>query len=236
MAKESLKKMSYKKQIETLSRISEAITSSLYLEDILRLIVTVTAEVMDSKICSLMLIDEKTMALEVKATQSVSETYNKKPSLKLGEGVAGKVAASGKFKVIDDVKQDPDYRNVGIAKKEGLCTLICVPLKVKDKVIGVLNLYTSKPHRFDKPEINIITAVANQAAIVIENTRLMVKSKVIQEELESRKLIERAKGILIKVQKISEEEAFHKIQRIAMNTRRTMREIAEAVILTQGAG
>ena len=64
----------------------------------------------------------------------------------------------------------------------------------------------------------------------------MVKSKVIQEELESRKLIERAKGILIKVQKISEEEAFHKIQRIAMNTRRTMREIAEAVILTQGAG
>jgi len=76
--------------------------------------------------------------------------------------------------------------------------------------------------------------VANQAAIVIENTQLMVKSKIIQEELESRKLIERAKGILMKTQKLSEEEAFRKIQRMAMNARRSMREVAEAIILTQG--
>ncbi len=230
------KKLSYKKQIETLSKVSEAIASSLYLEDILKLIVTVTAEVMNSKICSLMLVDNKTGILSVKATQSVSEEYNKKPSLKLGEGVAGKVALKGKYIIVDDVKKSPIYNNVKIAKKEGLCCLLCVPLKVKGKVIGVLNLYTSEPHDFTKAEISVLTAVANQSAIVIENAQLLVKTKVIQEELASRKIIAKAKGILMKAQGYTEDEAFRKIQKLAMNTRRSMKEIAEAIILAQNVG
>lgn len=238
MAKEKTKprNLSYKKQIETLSKVSEAITSSLYLEDILKLIVTVTAEVMDSKICSLMMLDEKTKKLTVKATQSMSEAYNKKPSLKLGEGIAGKAALKTKPTIVKDVKKDPNYRNVTMAKKEGLCSLLCMPLKVKGRVIGVLNLYTSKPHKFSDSEIGVLTAVANQAAIVIENSQLLVETKVVQEELESRKLIERAKGILMKTQKYTEEEAFKKIQKLAMNTRRSMKEIAEAIILAQSVG
>lgn len=230
------KKVSYKRQIETLSKVSEAITSSLYLEDILKLIVTVTAEVMNSKICSLMLLDERANVLQVKATQSVSEAYNKKPSIKLGEGIAGKVALTGKPSMVKDVRKSPEYINIDIAKKEGLRSLLSVPLKVKNRVIGVLNLYTSRPHRFTKSEIDVLTAVANQAAIVIENAQLLIKTKVIQEELEARKLIERAKGILMKTQGYLEDEAFRKIQKLAMNTRRTMREIAEAIILAQGLG
>ena len=236
MPKKKQEDAAYKKQIETLSKVSEAITSGLYLEDVLKLIVTVTAEVMNSKICSLMLLDEDTGMMTVKATQSISEAYNKKPPLKLGEGIAGKVAASGKPVIVEDVTRDPDYKNVSIAKKEGLCSLLCVPLKVKSKIIGVLNLYTSKPHKFSKSEIDVLTAVANQAAIVIENAQLLVKTKVIQEELESRKQIERAKGILMKTQNCTEEEAFRKIQKLAMNTRRPMREIAEAIILAQKVG
>lgn len=236
MTRKKPKDLSYKKQIETLSKVSEAITSSLYFEEILKLIVTVTAEVMDSKICSLMLLDEKTGMLNIKATQSVSEAYNRKPSLKLGEGVAGKVALTGKPLIVKDVRKAPEYINVNIAKKEGLCSLLSVPLKVKDKVIGVLNLYTSRPHKFTKPETSVLTSVANQAAIVIENAQLLVRTKVIQEELEARKLIERAKGILMKQRGYSEEETFRRIQKLAMNTRRTMREIAEAIILAQGLG
>ena len=236
MENKKTKKLSYKKQIETLSRVSEVITSNLYLEDILKLIVTVTAEVMNSKICSLMLIDEKAGTLDVKATQSISEAYNKKPILRIGEGIAGKVALSGKPIIVRDVKKEREYINREIAKKENLCSLLCVPLKVKDKIIGVLNLYTSRPHNFTGPEIGVLTAVANQAAIVIENARLMVRTKVIQEELESRKIVERAKGLLMKTQGISEDEAFRKIQKMAMNTRRSMREIAEAIILAQSVG
>ena len=236
LKKKQSRKPSYKKQIETLSRISEAVASSLYLEDILKLIVTVTAEVMNSKICSLLLLDEEKGPLSVKATQSISEAYNKKPCLMLGEGIAGKVALTGKPIISKDVTKDPRYSNLEIAKKEGLYSLLCVPLRVKDKIIGVLNLYTSEAHDFTKSEIRILTTVANQAAIVIENSQLLVKTKIVQEELASRKTIERAKGILMKTQGSSEDEAFRKIQKLAMNTRRSMKDIAEAIILAQSVG
>ena len=218
-------------QIKALSKISKAIASDLYLEDILRLIVTVTAEVMDSNICSLMLIDEQTSELVIRATQSMSEEYNKKPSLKIGEGVAGMVAKDNKFIAVKDVTKENEYKHKDIAKKEGLCALLCVPLAVKGKVIGVINCYTSKPHDFSETEIEILTSIANQAAVAIENTELMVKSRVIQEELETRKKIERAKGILMKEDGLTEEEAYLKIRRYSMDSRKTMREVADAIIL-----
>ena len=95
MQEKRKKAISHAKQFEALSKVSRTITSNLYLEDILKLIVTVTAEIMNSKICSLMLIDEKTGELILKATQSMSEAYNKKPHLRIGEGIAGKVALNG---------------------------------------------------------------------------------------------------------------------------------------------
>ena len=226
-----MQNMPYQEQINALTKISKAIASDIYLEDILRLIVTVTAEMMGSNICSLMLIDEQKKELVIKATQSVSEEYNKKPPLKLGEGIAGKVAKENKPIAIKDVTMEEEYIHKDIARKEGLCSLLCVPLAVKGKVIGVINCYTSKPHEFSETEINILISVANQAAVAIENTELMVKSKVIQEELEIRKRIERAKGILMKEQGLTEEEAYLKIRRYSMDSRKTMREVAEAIIL-----
>lgn len=231
MAKKYSKEMSHAKRLEAISRVSRTITSNLYLEDILKLIVTVTAEIMNSKICSLILVDDKTKTLILKATQSMSETYNKKPPLHIGEGIAGKAALENKPQVVYDISKEPEYKYKDIAKKEGLRSLLSVPLSVKGRVIGVLNNYTSKPHKFTKEEIDILTSVANQAAIVIENAELMVKTKVIQEELETRKSVEKAKGILMKEQGLSEDEAFKKIQRQSMDTRRSMRDIAEAIIL-----
>ncbi len=219
-------------KIEALSKISRAITSDLYLEDILGLIVTVTAEVMGSKICSLMLLDKDKKELVIRATQSVSEGYNKKPHIKLGDGVAGLVAKENRPISVLDVKDDERYINRGIAKKEGLCSLLCVPLSVKRKVIGVLNSYTSEPHKFNETETAVLITVANQAAMIIENTELLVKTKVIQEELETRKAVERAKGILMKDKGLTEEEAFRRIQKYSMNSRKSMREVAEAIIMT----
>ncbi|MCJ7645733.1 GAF and ANTAR domain-containing protein [bacterium] len=227
------KDTSYSKQIEALSRISKAISSELYLENILRLIVTVTAEVMGSKICSLMLLEEDKKELVVRETQSVSEEYNRKPNIKLGEGVAGRVAKENRSISVLDVRKDPRYVSVKIAKKEKLCSLLSVPLSVRGKVIGVINCYTSSPHKFTKSEIDVLITVANQAAVAIENMELMVKSKVIQEELETRKLVERAKDILMEELGISGEEAFRKIQKQSMNTRKPIREIAEAIILSK---
>ncbi|MEW5758937.1 MAG: GAF and ANTAR domain-containing protein [Candidatus Omnitrophota bacterium] len=220
------------KKFEALSKISHAITSDLYIEDILKLIVTITAETLGSKICSLMLLDDKGY-LQIRATQSVSQDYNKKPALKVGEGIAGKVAEENKPISIADLAQCNEYKYKEIAKKEGLASLLCVPLSVKKKAIGVINLYTSTPHKFTKSEVHLLTTVANQAALVIENTELIVKTKVIQEELESRKAIERAKGILMKDQNISEDEAYRKIQKYSMDSRKSMREVAEAIIMAK---
>ena len=224
--------ISYGEQIKALSKISKAIASDLYLEDILRLIVAVTAQVMGSNICSLLLIDEKSGELVIRATQSISEEYNKKPSLKIGEGIAGRVAKENKPMTIKDVTKEKEYKYADLAKKEGLCSLLCIPLAVKGKVIGVINCYTPSPHDFSETEIDILTSIANQAAVAIENTELLVKSKVIQEELEARKRIERAKGILMKEQGLTEEEAYLKLQKFSMDHRKTMREVADAIILT----
>lgn len=221
----------YERQIEALSKISQTITSNLYLEDVLRLIVMVTAEVMNSKICSLMLIDEDKGELVVRATQSISEAYNKKPNVKIGDGIAGKAAKDGKPIQVLDVREDPRYVNRDIAKSEKLCSLLSMPMIVKGKVIGVLNVYTSMPHKFIQNEINVLTSVANQAAVAIENAQLMVRSKIIQEELEARKIVEKAKGILMR-RGLAEEDAFRKIQKQAMSLRKTMKQIAEAIILT----
>ena len=227
------KKTSHENQIKALSEISQAISSDRYLDDILKLIVTVTAKVMDSKICSLWILDEKEQVLKIRATQTMSEEYLKERSLGLGEGVVGYVAQQRQPLSILDVLKDPRYKEKELARREGLVSMLSVPLAVKEKVIGVINCYTSHPHVFTETEQAVLTAVANQAAVCIENTELMVKTKVIQEELETRKLVERAKGILMKRHNLTEEEAFKRIRKGSMDSRKTMREIAEAILLAE---
>ncbi|MDP2941234.1 MAG: GAF and ANTAR domain-containing protein [Candidatus Omnitrophota bacterium] len=223
----------YVKQIEALSKVAELLNSGMYLEELLRLIVSVTAEAMSSKISSLMLIEPEKNELVIRATQSVSEAYNKKPNMKLGEGISGLVARENKIICVPDVKKDKRYLNREIAKKEGLCSLASVPLAVRGKVIGVLNCYTSKRHNFSKPELDLLTALANQTAIAIENAELMVRARSAEEALHTRKLVERAKEILSQEANILPTEAYRLIQKQSMDTRKSMREIAEAIILAK---
>jgi len=223
----------YLKHIAALSKVASLITSGLYLEELLRLIVNITAELMNSKICSLMLLDQEKKELVIKATQSVSEDYNKKPNVKLGEGIAGMVAKENKPICVLDVKEDIRYINRDIAKKEGLCSLASVPLAVKGRVIGVLNCYTPKRHKFTSQEIDILKAVANQAAVAIENAELDLRARSAEEALLTRKVIERAKDILAQQANILPTQAYKMIQKQSMDTRKSMREIAEAIILAE---
>jgi GAF domain-containing protein len=223
----------YLKQIEALAKVANLITSGLYLEELLRLIVNVTAEIMNSKVSSLMLLDPDEKELVVRATQSISEAYNKKPNIKLGEGIAGLVAQNNKPICVVDVKEDSRYLNQDIAKKEGLYSLASAPLAVKGRVIGVLNCYTSKKHKFTKSELDVLTALANQAAVAIENAELDLRARSAEEALTTRKLIERAKDILSQEANILPSEAYRLIQKQSMDSRKSMREIAEAIILTK---
>ncbi len=223
----------YVKQIEAISKVANLITSGMYLEELLRLVVQVTAEVMNSKISSLMLLDPNKNELVIKATQSISEAYNKKPNIPLGKGIAGAVAKENKAACILDVKKDPRYLNQDVAKKEGVCSLVCVPMTVKGRVIGVLNCYTSKQHKFTKSELDLLTALANQAAIAIENAELDLRATSAEEALTTRKLVERAKDILSQDAHISSTDAYRLIQKQSMDIRKSMREVAEAIILAK---
>ena len=207
--------LDYKDYLKTLNKISSAIVSDLYLEDILKLIVTLTANVMKAKVCNVWLIDEKKQEFNIKATQSMHQEYLNKRTIQLNEGIVGLVAREKK-----------------LARKEGLVSMASIPMMVKDKVIGVLNVYTNKPYEFTKAEITLLSTIANQAAVAIEKTELIVKTKIIQEELDTRKKTERAKGILMEERNINESEAFSLIRKSSMDKRISMKEIAEAIILS----
>jgi signal transduction protein with GAF and PtsI domain len=225
-----------REHLAALSEISEAITSETYLDDILRLIAVVTAKVMGSNICALMLLNEESRVLEIRATQAVSKDYLGKPPVRYGEGISGRAAAENTPIAVWDVKEDPRYTNKEIAVQENLCSLLSMPMSVKGRVVGVINCYTSVPHEFSKEEKTILATVANQAALAIENTDLVMKAKLMEEELETRKLVERAKDILMKERSMSGYEAFQSMRRKSMDTRRPIREIAEAVILASEVG
>ncbi len=220
-----------KKSIDTILKMSAVITSSRYIEEILSLITGLTAEMMNSKICSIMLLDDTGTELEIKATQALSKEYLSKPNLKVGQSISGLAVKEKRPITVLDVTKERLYMYPDIAKKEGLKSLLSVPMMLKDKVIGVVNSYMSKEHNFTDEEIKLLQIVAHQAAIAIENTKLLNKTLAMEQALDTRKSVERAKGVLMKRHGISEEEAFKIIQKQSMNTRRTMKEIADAVIL-----
>ncbi len=219
------------RQIETLSQVSETVTSNRLIDDILQLIVTMTAQMMGSKICSIMLLDQPTGELRIVATKSLSEQYRLKPNLKVGQSISGRAVQERRSIIVPDVTREKDYMHPDLARKESLCSLLSVPMLVRDKAVGVINSYTSVPHAFTGEEVKLMQAIANQAAIAIEHTTLLEKSFEMQEALAVRKLVEQAKGYLMRSKKLSEEEAFRLIQRQSMDMRKSMREIAEAILL-----
>jgi GAF domain-containing protein len=226
----------YDSYIKALMDISRAITSDLYLEDILKLIVMVTAKVTGVQICSLWLIDEDANPprIRLKASQAIDPDYIKDRSLDLSEGVVGYVATHKEPVIIENVLEEPRFKEKEMASKLGLVSMVSVPLQVKDgRVIGVLNCFTNKAHSFTATEVNLITAVAQQAAAAILNTELMVQSQVIQEELETRKLVDRAKEVLMRRRDLKGEAAYRWIQKRSMTTRQPMRRVAEAILLSE---
>ena len=218
-------------QLDTLSQVSETVSSNRLIDDVLQLIVTMTAQMMGSKICSIMLLDDTTNELRIGATQSLSEQYRRKPNVRVGQSISGRAVQQRRPIIVTDVTQEKDFMYRELAQREGLCSLLCVPMMVREKAIGVINSYTSKVHVFTTEDVKLLQAIGNQAAIAIDHTTLLEKSFEMQEALQVRKLLDRAKGYLMRSKKLSEEEAFKLIQRQSMDLRKSMREIAEAILL-----
>jgi len=198
----------------------------------LQLIVSFVTEMFQARVCSIMLVDKKRSELVLKAAKCSSEEYWRRPNLKIGRSLLSRVVRDKVPLTVRDVTAEPDYRYPELAKKEGVRSLLSVPMTVKDHVIGVINVYTSEERRFSAEDIRVLTTVADQAALAIENTKLTLEAQETQAALETRKLVERAKSILQRQAGIDEEQAYKRLQQQSMRSRRSMRDIAEAVILS----
>lgn len=224
-------------QFDSLVKVSQSITSEAYLDEILNLIVLVTAEMMNSKICSIMLIDgKKGDELAIRATQSLSHDYKTKPNLKIKQSLLGDVVRTKKPIVVEDVREDGRYAHRDLAIKEKLTSMVAVPMMVKKNVVGVINIYTKEVHTFTDEEIDMIQMVANQAAVAVENTNLVSEAIKAKEALETRKLVDRAKGILMKMHSLDEDTAYKMIHKKSMDSCKSMNEIAESIILIADFG
>ncbi len=168
-------------ELSTLAEVSEMVTSPLYPDEMLQLIVEMAARVMHAKACSLQLLDEERGELIPRAICSPSTAYREQQPIHIGEGIAGIVAVTGQPIAVEDVFQDPRYRYSNIARQEGLRSLLCVPLRVRERTIGILNWYTGEPHRFSRDEISLCSTLANQTALAIENAHLATSAAIVRE-------------------------------------------------------
>jgi signal transduction protein with GAF and PtsI domain len=219
--------------IQTLSAVSHTVASPKYLQEILQLIVTMTASLLSSKICSVMLLDDDAQELQIAATQSLSDSYRNKPPIKVGQSISGQAVLQKATVTVPDVRKDKRFSFPDLAASEGLVSMMSVPMLFKDKVIGVINTYTAEEHHFSKEDVSVFQSVANQCAAAIMNTRLLTEKLAAQEALETRKLVERAKASLMKSQGMTEPQAFREIQKQSMDRRKSMKEIAEAILLSE---
>jgi len=151
--------------------------------------------------------------------------------LKIEDSLIGRVVREGRPIMIPNVVDEKQFRYPELARKTGLASLLSVPLLTREKVMGTINIYTNEVRQFSDDEIGFVKVVAGQAAIAIENARLMSETLEMKRTLEARKLIERAKGILQQKYGLTEEEAYLRLRNESRRLRRPMRDLAEAVIL-----
>jgi len=221
------------KALETLNAVSQTLTQSHYSDEIMQLIINMTAQMMGTNTCSIMLLDEEKKELRIVASQSLDPAYNNKPPIRVNGSLSGQAILSKQPTIVDDVRKEKSYQYKDLAIRQGLVSLLAVPMVYKNKVLGLLNSYKPEEHKFTKDEISFVQSVANQCAAAIENTRLLSEKLAAQDALETRKVVERAKGILMTSKGLTEPQAFKEIQKQSMDRRKSMKEISEAILLAQ---
>ena len=219
------------RRMEALAAVAQTIAAESYLDRILQAISEMVAETLDSPVCSIMLVDDERRELVINAARCSTPEYLHKMPIKIEDSLIGRVIREGRHIMVPNVLEEKQYRYPELARKTGLASLLSVPLTSREKVIGTINIYTREMRSFTEDEVGFVKVVAGQAAIAIENARLMSETLDMKRTLETRKLVERAKGILQYKHNLTEEEAYLRLRNESRRLRRPMRDLAEAVIL-----
>jgi two-component sensor histidine kinase len=168
-------------RLGALSEVTKTISTSPYVEEILQLLVNLTAQQFNYRVCTVRLLDENRGELVLRATQAPSKGYQRKRAIKLGESIAGRAIDENKPQIVQDVQQEADYIGHDLAVEQGLRSMICVPLTIGEKPVGVLSCYTSEVRDFPADEIKALETLAKQAAVSIEHAKLQVRNTLMQE-------------------------------------------------------
>jgi len=168
---------------ESLASVSRTINSTLNLDEALRAITREAGVLMHARMCSLMMLDESREWLNLRASYGAGEAYINKPRLAVGDSLLGVVVRRKKPVQVTNVQASSRYQHVEVARREGLVSLLSVPLIFASQAIGTLSVYTGRPYNFSNEEIRILSALAELSAIAIEKARLYERVVDVEEQL-----------------------------------------------------
>ena len=155
---------------DTFAEIKNAISSTLNLKEVLDLIVQGVVKVMKVKGSSLSLMDKNREKMRIFAYHGLSRNYVYKGPLDSSKSLSD-TTLNGKPMWIEDASTDPAVQYPAEAKREGIASILSVPLIIRNKVIGALRVYTSVPRKFSEDEVRFLFSFAEQVALAIENAR-----------------------------------------------------------------
>jgi uroporphyrinogen-III synthase len=156
-----------------------------------------------------------------------------KLKLRVGQGITGWVAQNRAVVALaQNASKDPRFQFFNELPEDKYQAFLSVPLLCRGRLVGVINLQHIQPHVYKQRDIRLITTVGFLVGAEIEMARLETENSALSEQLETRKLVERAKGILQRDMGFDEERAYLALQQQSRQTRKSMKQIAEAVIMT----
>jgi GAF domain-containing protein len=148
------------------------ISSSLELDAVLQSVVISTTEAMQVKACALRLLDAQTGRLRLSAVHGLSSSYLAKGPVDVEHSPIDSEALQGKTVIIPDVSVDHRFQYQDEARREGIVSILCVPLEVHGRAIGVMRVYTAELCTFHDDDIQFLSVLASLAALAIENANL----------------------------------------------------------------
>lgn len=166
-------------ELQALAALSEAVTSPQYLDEMLDVVTEMAAQTTETAVCAIYLLDEKGQQLELRAARRAGAAYRQQPPLPADLGVGAVAMQTGQALYVPDLHQEPRYLRPELAN--GFSALLVVPLSVRERVIGVLHAYNTDTRPFSEKQRALLSTLANQTALAIENARLVTNAAIVRE-------------------------------------------------------
>jgi uroporphyrinogen-III synthase len=218
-------------ELDMLHEIGNRIAAADPLPGVLGRVVEVISAVVESDSCFVYVLEENDLVL--RASKNPHSEVVDRLKLRVGQGITGWVAEHKRpVAVARGALQDLWFRSFNELPEDLYQAFLSVPVLSRGKLVGVINLQHRQPHNYSQREIHLISTIGFLVGAEIEMARLEGENSELSEQLETRKVIERAKGILQRDLQLSEQEAYVTLQRQSRQRRKSMKEIAEAIVLS----